>query len=135
MPPRVEPAKKVGRVEGDHQKTKDYDERTENAQKKKFTYFFTKIELEEINAQEKAATQTKENSNKGNLLINSNGGMTQYNTKNPHFPTPDAKTDSLLASIRDKKDSLNRTLVKPKVEGMFDAHLVQFSYVQNPNKK
>ena len=43
--PRIEGSKQ-GRIDGDHQRIKDYDIK-EGEQKKKFTYFFTKQEVEE----------------------------------------------------------------------------------------
>jgi hypothetical protein len=43
--PRIE-GSRTGKVDGDHQRIKDYDAK-EGDQKKKFTYFFTKQEIEE----------------------------------------------------------------------------------------
>ena len=43
--PRIEGSKQ-SRIDGDHQRIKDYDIK-EGEQKKKFTYFFTKQEVEE----------------------------------------------------------------------------------------
>jgi len=46
MPPRLDPGR-VTKIDGDHQRVKDYDVK-ENETKKKFTYFYTKQELEDI---------------------------------------------------------------------------------------
>ncbi len=125
MPPRIAPGNKIGKVEGDHQKTKDYDLKETATQKKKFTYFYTKIELEEMNAKEKASKQVKQIDNKAEILKTPSGGMSHYNSNaQAFFPTPDPKASSLLTAVRDKKDEQTRTLVKPKIDGMFDAHLV-----------
>ena len=45
MPPRLDQGK-LGRLDGDHQKIKDYDIR-ENEQKKKVAWIYTKQELEQ----------------------------------------------------------------------------------------
>jgi len=49
MPPKLDPGKAT-KIDGDHQRVKDYDVK-DNEQKKKFTYFYTKQEIEDLERQ------------------------------------------------------------------------------------
>lgn len=125
MPPRLDPGKVV-KLDGDHNRVKDYDVK-ENEQKKKFTYFYTKQEIEEM---EQRKNKTLVNGVPDFNKIKSPSGL-----HNRHLSQQNENIMNSISPHKNKDNTYTKSLVKPKYSGQFDQSAVQFSYVQNPGKK
>jgi|LauGreDrversion4_2_1035121.scaffolds.fasta_scaffold1367342_1 hypothetical protein len=68
MPPKLNP-NKTDRIDGDNTRIKDYDVK-DGQDKKKYTYFYTKQELELQKAREKANAIVSNNNNHNNTTLN-----------------------------------------------------------------
>jgi hypothetical protein len=74
MPPKLDPLK-VGRIDGDMNRVRDYDQRVK-VDDKKYTYFYTKQELELQKAHERAQRQIDRQHEPAMLLT-----LTHHNAK------------------------------------------------------